>query len=98
MFDTFAVWRGWFPSDDSADVVTPQGDYLGTVIGNRLYHFEHKKDIQVRYCPSFPTIPHWCESPATAVAKKALPDGASDVELKPARLRSPCSPPVRATA
>ena len=90
VFDTFAVWRGWFPWEESADAVTPQGDYLGTVVGNRLYRFHHKKGIQVRYYPSFPVIPTWPEPPACA-APKQLPKGALDVELKPARLQLPAN-------
>ena len=86
LFDTFAIWRGWFPWDKSADVMTPQGNYLGTVVGNRLYMFDHKKELQVSYSPSFPTAPFNMEKPGTAASKK-LPNGASDVELKPARLQ-----------
>lgn len=97
VFDTFAIWRGWFPWEESADSVTPEGEYLGTVVGNRLYRFAHKKDVRVRYYPSFPAIPLRAESPSSA-APKQLPDGASDVELRPARLRPRSAPAVCAVA
>jgi len=97
VFDTLAIWRGWFPWEESADSVTPEGEYLGTVVGNRLYRFAHKKDVHVQYYPSFPAIPQWPESPST-VAPKHLPDGAADVELKPARLRPSLGPTVYAVA
>ena len=97
VFDTFAVWRGWFPWEESADSVTPQGEYLGTVVGNRFYRFDHKKDVHVRYYPSFPAIPVWLDAPVST-APKNLPDGATDVEIRPARLRPSSGPPVRAAA
>ena len=93
VFDTLAVWRGWFPWEDSADVVTPQGGYLGTVVGNRFYSFDHKKNVQARPCSSCCLIPFVREEVAP-VAPKKLPDGASDVELKPLRLRQSSSSPL----
>jgi hypothetical protein len=36
LFDTTGAWIGWFPWDDENDAVTPDGEYLGTVVQNRL--------------------------------------------------------------
>jgi hypothetical protein len=88
VFDTFGIWRAWFAWEESADAMTPQGTYLGTVVGNRFYSFSEKTDLHIGYYPSFPTIPTWPESPRAAVPNR-LPNGAADVKLRPARLRDP---------
>jgi hypothetical protein len=82
VFDTDTVWCGWFPWDNSADVVATNGVYLGTVVSNRLYSFEHKRDMGVAYYPSYPAIPVLPNTPKPVAARK-LPLGASDVTLKP---------------
>ena len=81
VFDTDNVWRGWFPWD-SGDIVWPHGAYLGTVIGNRLYAFEHKRSLRVIYRTGYPPIiPLSPQRPKPAEIKK-LPSGASDVDLR----------------
>jgi hypothetical protein len=81
VFDIDAVWRGWFPWSDQAEVLSPHGTYLGTVVGNRLYAFSHKEGVRMTYRPSFPAVPSLANHP-TPIAPKPLPVGASDVELK----------------
>lgn len=42
LFSVKGTWIGWFPwSDDAA--VTRDGEYLGTVLGDRLYREENPK-------------------------------------------------------
>lgn len=36
LFDRDSEWIGWFPWADEDVAVTPDGDYLGTVVENRL--------------------------------------------------------------
>jgi len=81
LFDTDAVWRGWFPWEDSADAVDPGGNYLGTLMGDRLYHFQHKRNLRVSHYPGYPAIPV-LPGPPQPVHKLSLPEGARDIELK----------------
>ena len=83
VFSVDAVWRGWFPWNDSADLMTPRGNYLGTVVGNRLYAFEHKVAVRLMCNPSSPATPCLANRP-NPVAPKNLPKGAADVALKSA--------------
>lgn len=41
VFDTNGNWIGWLPWDDY-DVVTTNGNYLGTICGDRIYCFCNK--------------------------------------------------------
>ena len=85
LFDTDMIWKGWFPWD-SFDAVNTCGWYLGTVVGNRLYWFDHKKDHHIEYYPGYPAIPFLSGQPKPADAK-TLPFGAFNVNLKaPAKL------------
>ena len=88
LFDVDTVWRGWFPWDDSADVMSPNGSYLGTVIGNRFYSFDHKRPMRAAFYSAYPAIPLLANKPKSVGAKK-LPLGASDLEFKPATVLSP---------
>ena len=95
VFDTDSAWRGWFPWD-SADITAPDGSYLGTVVGNRLYAYEHKRGFQIPYYPGYPATPLPPERPEP-VGSRELRDGVSDVNLKPALARMPNSKVHRLT-
>ena len=80
LFDTDTVWRGWLPWD-AAEVVDTNGFYLATIIGNRLYRFDHNRDLRIGYYPGYPPIPLMPDR-SKPVAEKKLPLGATDVNLK----------------
>lgn len=68
LFDVDGNWIGWFPWGD-ADVVTEDGDYLGTVVGNRLLRREpsHIGVTQaIRAIPATRAIPGTRDTPATS--------------------------------
>lgn len=53
LFDTTGEWIGWFPWDDN-DAVDRDGNYLGTVIDNRLLQ---RLDHGYRTNPGYPGAP-----------------------------------------
>ena len=81
LFNTDAVWCGWFPWVGSFNAVKPDGSYLGTVVGARFYSFEHRRQLCVRKLIVYPTIPTLppCPSP---MAPRTLLAGATDVDLE----------------
>lgn len=81
LFDTDAVWRGWFQRVDLGNVYTPTGTYLATVVGNRLYWFGSMKHLRVHHYPDYPPIPKLPLKPRSA-HRRQLPAGASNVKLK----------------
>ncbi|MEJ3404169.1 hypothetical protein WDJ51_05455 [Rathayibacter sp. YIM 133350] len=66
LFSPDGDWIGWFPWDD-AEALTPDGDYLGTVVGDRLVQeIGHLR----RGVPAYPGEPSFPGRPA-------FPGGAS---------------------
>lgn len=60
LFDPAGEWIGWFPWDD-AEAVTPDGDYLGTINGDRLVRaYGHTSRGYPAYpgAPAFPGLPY----------------------------------------
>lgn len=53
LFDVFGHWIGWFPWDDN-DAVDLDGNYLGTVVHDRLVR---RNDLCVRSCSAAPPDP-----------------------------------------
>lgn len=81
LFNADGVWTGWFPWEGSYDAVKPDGTYLGTVVGARLYHFEQRQFLRVRkliVCSAIPPLP----SRPAPVTPRELFDGTKDVILK----------------
>ncbi|WP_431843147.1 hypothetical protein [Calidifontibacter indicus] len=59
LFNPQGHWIGWFPWGDD-DVVNKQGEYLGTVVGNRLL----RRDQQpYRGYPGYPGYPGYAGYP-----------------------------------
>lgn len=59
LFDKDGNWIGWFPWGD-ADAVDRQGDYLGTVVRNRLLA---KHNPTYRGYPGYPGYPGYAGYP-----------------------------------
>ncbi|MET0974500.1 MAG: hypothetical protein ABWX82_02370 [Leifsonia sp.] len=60
LFDTTGEWIGWFPWGD-AEAVTPDGEYLGTVVDDRLVSaFGHTSRGFPAYpgAPAYPGLPY----------------------------------------
>lgn len=59
LFDKSGNWIGWFPWGDN-DAADKEGNYLGTVVGNRLL----KRDFQpYRGYPGYPGYPGYVGYP-----------------------------------
>jgi hypothetical protein len=82
VFDTVGVWRGWFPWEGSYDCVKPDGTYLSTVVGTRLFYFQQKQSVRIRRYPVYPGIPVLPKPPAPVSGRDLFAD-ASDVNLEP---------------
>jgi len=81
LFNTDGIWCGWFPWEGSYDAVKPDGFYLGSVVGARLYYFERKQSLRMHKFVLYPVIPTIPNRPAS-VASRTLFDGVKDVMLK----------------
>lgn len=80
VFDTKGEWVGWLPWDD-ADVVSPEGKYLGTICdGNRFYHLQEKVSRAYQGYPGYPSSPGALRFLGTR-EQTALPQGAQEVIL-----------------
>jgi len=77
LFDVDGNWIGWFPWGD-ADVVTEDGDYLGTVMGNRLLR---RGTQPYRGYPGYPGYPGYAGYPGYPgyAGYIATPSGFDDV-------------------
>ncbi|MCX7522351.1 hypothetical protein OSC27_08680 [Microbacterium sp. STN6] len=53
LFDTNGEWLGWFPWGDE-DAVDRDGEYLGTVVENRLLRY---REPHYRVNPGYPGAP-----------------------------------------
>ena len=71
IFDVNGNWIGWMPWNDNY-VVTDGGEYMGRIIGNRLYKFWNEP---YRGYPGYPGYPGYA-------GYSPLPVGAQDVNLK----------------
>lgn len=59
LWDMSGSWVGWFPWNDD-DAVDKEGEYLGTIVGNRLL----KRDYQpFRGYPGYPGYPGFAGYP-----------------------------------
>lgn len=61
LFDTAGEWIGWFPWDD-VEAVTPDGDYLATVVDGRLVReIGHLTRGIPTYpgAPAYPGLPYY---------------------------------------
>jgi hypothetical protein len=79
LFDTSGAWIGWFPWGD-AEAVTPDGDHLGTVVGDRLVRaYGHTTRGVPAYpgAPAYPGLPYRPE-PASYLGNLG---GYEDVQL-----------------
>jgi hypothetical protein len=69
LFDPSGNWIGWFPRLDDDDAVSPDGEYLGTVIGDRLL----RRTLPIHYeYPGYPGAPAF---PGRAAYPGAAPYG-----------------------
>lgn len=59
LWDPDGNWIGWFPWGDS-DAVDTEGEYLGTVVGNRLLH---RTSQPYRGYPGYPGYPGFAGYP-----------------------------------
>src|SRR5436309_448270 len=77
LFNSEGDWIGWFPWDDD-DAVTPDGAYLGTVVGDRLLL---REDHPFRGTPEYPGAPAYLGRPSYpgAAPFTGLPPGFDDV-------------------
>lgn len=77
LFTPEGEWIGWFPWSDD-DAVTPDGAYLGTIRGDRLYARSAHAYRGTPGYPGAPAYPGQVPYPGTA-SYTALPDGCDDV-------------------
>ena len=77
LFDKAGKWIGWFPWDDD-DAVTKEGEYLGTIVGDRLLR---RTSRPYRSNPGNPGYAGYAGSPGYPghVGYKSLPSGFTDV-------------------
>jgi hypothetical protein len=71
-------WVGWRAFGD-ADVITPSGKYLGTIVGNRLVHFDSHPFRGYPGYPGYPGHPGYPGYPGFAGYAGFIP-GARDLE------------------
>lgn len=84
VFDTACHWIGWMPWDDT-DVVTTEGEYLGTIIENdRFYRFTDNPYRDYPGYPGYPGYPDFPGHPGYAVFS-SLPPNAEDIEISKKR-------------
>jgi hypothetical protein len=84
VFDTACHWIGWMPWDDT-DVVTTEGEYLGTIVENdRFCRF---RDRPYRNYPGYPGYPGYPDSPGHPgyAVFSSLPPNAEDIEISKKR-------------
>lgn len=77
LFNPEGDWIGWFPWDDDV-AVTPEGSYLGTVHGDRLFADDSHPYRGNPGYPGAPAYPGGAPYPG-AGGYVSLPDGAQDV-------------------
>ena len=77
LFNPDGDWIGWFPWDDE-EAVTPAGEYLGTVLGDRLFAEEHHRYRGDPGYPGAPAYPGQAPYPG-AGTYVSLPTGCDDV-------------------
>ncbi len=79
LFDVRGTWIGWFPFHDD-EVLTPDGDYLGSVSGDRLIQ---RFDYVYRGTPGYPGAPAFPGLPAYpgAASHAGAMGGCEDVPL-----------------
>ena len=81
LFNTNAVWCGWFPWAGTLDAVKPDGCYLGTVVGARFCCFERNQLLRVGKLIENPATPALPPRPAP-MPRTELFAGATDINLK----------------
>ena len=80
IFDTTCHWIGWMPWDDT-DVVTTEGEYLGTIVENdRFYRFRDNPYRDYSGYPGCPRHPDFPDHPGYAVSS-SLPPDAEDINI-----------------
>jgi hypothetical protein len=80
VFDTKCHWIGWMPWDDT-DVVTTEGEYLGTIVENdRFYRFGDKPSRDYPGHPGCPGHPDFPGHPGY-LAYSPLPPNAEDIRI-----------------
>ena len=77
LFNPDGDWIGWFPWNDD-EAVTPDGHYLGTVRGDRIFS---EGDHRYRGDPGYPGAPGYPgQAPYPGAASyTGVPDGCEDV-------------------
>ena len=84
IFDPHCHWIGWMPWDDT-DVVTTEGEYLGTIVENdRFCRFRSQPDRGYPGYPGYPGRPDLPGHPGCAVFS-SLPPNAEDIEISKKR-------------
>ena len=80
VFGTGCHWIGWMPWGDK-DVVTTEGEYLGTIVENdRFYRFTGKPCRDYPGYPGYPGYPDCPVHPGYA-AYSPLPPNAEDIKI-----------------
>ena len=77
LFNPDGDWIGWFPWADD-DAVTPDGNYLGTIHGDRLFTDSTRPYRGSLGYPGAPAYPGAAPYPGAA-AYSGVPDGWDDV-------------------
>ncbi len=78
LFEPRGEWAGWMPWDDDY-VVAPDGKYLGTITGNRLFRLNPPPRHGFAGYPVYPG-PHPRPQPPEAATVIPLPETATDIE------------------
>lgn len=80
IFDTNCNWSGWMPWPEYPDIVSIQGEYLGTICDdNRLYYLEKRPLCYTGY-PGYPDDPGYPGNPGPA-GYLTPPPGAEDIHI-----------------
>jgi hypothetical protein len=77
VYNTDGNWIGWLPWKDN-DVITENGEYLGTIYDNRLFQFSNRPYRGYPGYPGYPGHPGYPGYPGYA-GYYSLPSNARDV-------------------
>ena len=79
IFNNKNAWIGWLPWSNN-EIVNKEGEYIGTILNDRIYSFSRRNITEHPGYISFPGHPGYIKDPGFGGCT-SLPPFASDVEL-----------------